>query len=140
MPTPWRLDDQTLRLFYTSRDADNRSHVFWADLSSAPPWQPGARSDGPVLAPGLPGTFDAAGVMPTALVEHDAGLWMYYIGWTQRSDVPYHNAIGIARSVDGGRSFERFLPGPVLGTSVDEPYFCGTCDVARIGRRQTLPR
>ncbi len=138
MPTPWRLNDTTLRLFYCSRDARNRSHVFRADLSATSPWHLHGQSDGPVLAPGLPGSFDAAGVMPTALVQREDALWMYYIGWTQRTDVPYHNAIGIARSLDGGHSFERFLPGPVLGTSVNEPYFCGTCDVARVGTRWVM--
>lgn len=132
MPTPLRLDEQTLRLFYCSRDAGNRAHVFWADLLARPPWTIRAVSDGPVLAPGGPGTFDAAGVMPTALVQRDGALWMYYIGWSVRADVPYHNAIGIACSTDGGQSFKRLLPGPVIGTGPHEPLFCGTGDIARI--------
>ncbi|KXF75003.1 hypothetical protein ATN84_20135 [Paramesorhizobium deserti] len=57
---------------------------------------------------------------------------MYYIGWTVRADVPYHNAIGVARSQDGGETFERFLPGPILGAGPFEPYFCGTGELGRI--------
>ena len=71
--------------------------------------------------------------MPTAIVPMGEALWMYYIGWSQRLDVPYHNAIGLARSYDNGKTFERFLPGPVVGTGLNEPYFCGTADVVRPG-------
>lgn len=133
MPTPYRADAKTLRLFYCSRDSNNRAHVFHADIEPCPPWRVLAHSNGPVLAPGPLGSFDAAGVMPTSVVERDGVLWMYYIGWSVRADVPYHNAIGIAQSHDGGRSFARLLPGPVVGTAAREPYFCGTADVARVG-------
>jgi len=133
MPTPYALDRDTIRLFFCSRDDRNRSHIFRADLSAVSPWQLKDVSAEPILAPGPVGAFDAAGVMPTALVEMGDELWMYYIGWSQRADVPYHNAIGIVRSLDKGRTFERFLPGPVIGTGPYEPYFCGTGDIARIG-------
>lgn len=133
MPTPYQLDHDTLRLFFCSRDRHNRSHVFWADLTFGPTWQVKAVSKSPVLLPGQAGTFDAAGVMPTAIVERNGALWMYYIGWTERMDVPYHNAIGVARSHDRGQTFQRFLPGPVIGTGPHEPFFCGTGDIAKIG-------
>lgn len=138
MPTPFALEDGTLGMFYCSRDAANRAHVFRADLDTSPPWNVQGISDGPVLTPGLPGAFDAAGVMPTALTQMGEELWMYYIGWSVRADVPYHNAIGVVRSRDQGRTFERFLPGPVIGTGPYEPYFCGTGDIVRIGDRWVM--
>lgn len=130
MPTPYLLPDgKTLRMFFCSRDSNNRSHVFFVDMLARPPWTLVSKSASLVLSPGLPGTFDAVGVMPTAIVPMGDELWMYYIGWSQRLDVPYHNAIGLARSRDHGKTFERFLPGPVVGTGLNEPYFCGTADV-----------
>lgn len=118
-------------MFFCARDENNRSHVFFADLMARPPWTLVSKKATLVLSPGLPGTFDAVGVMPTSLVRQGDELWMYYIGWSQRLDVPYHNAIGVARSLDNGATFERFLPGPVVGTGIYEPYFCGTADVER---------
>lgn len=135
MPTPWRRDAQTLRIYYCSRDAQNQAHVFWVDLRPGPPWDVLGHSDGPVLGLGALGAFDAAGVMPTAIVPRDGAVWMYYIGWSVRKDVPYHNAIGLAVSHDQGNSFARMQPGPIVSTGPTEPYFCGTADVARVGDR-----
>ena len=132
MPTPHLLPGgEIMRMFFCARDENNRSHVFFADLMARPPWTLVSKKATLVLSPGLPGTFDAVGVMPTSLVRQGNELWMYYIGWSQRLDVPYHNAIGVARSLDNGATFERFLPGPVVGTGIYEPYFCGTADVER---------
>ena len=58
-------------------------------------------------------------------------IWMYFIGWTVRADVPYHNAIGLAVSCDGGDTFERRFAGPVVGSTATEPLFCSTADVIR---------
>ena len=103
-----------------------------------PPFRIKGIAEHPALAPGKLGAFDSHGVMPTAVVPRNDELWMYYIGWTVRADVPYHNAIGVARSADGGRTFERLVPGPVVGTGPHEPYFCGTGDVAKIGDRWVI--
>ncbi len=138
MPTPFRLNDSTIRMFFSSRDGRNRSNVFWVDVESTPPFRIKGIAEHPALAPGKLGAFDSHGVMPTAVVPRNDELWMYYIGWTVRADVPYHNAIGVARSADGGRTFERLVPGPVVGTGPHEPYFCGTGDVAKIGDRWVI--
>ena len=130
MPTPLLLKADRLRLFFSCRDANNRSHVFWSDFEPRPPWKFIAASEGPVLAPGGLGEFDLHGVMPTAIAVRGDEIWLYYIGWTVRQDVPYHNAIGAAKSDDGGRSFRRLVPGPVVSTGPFEPYFCGTAEVA----------
>jgi len=92
-----------------------------------------ALSDGPVVAPGGPGSFDAAGVMPTAVTQRDGEIWLYTIGWSVRADVPYHNAIGLMISRDQGQTFPRGAPGPVIGPGPQEPYFCGTGELGRIG-------
>jgi len=55
--------------------------------------------------------------------------YMYYIGWTNRQDTPYHNTIGLATSKDGGDNWNKFSEGPVLGTSWLEPGFIGTIAV-----------
>jgi predicted GH43/DUF377 family glycosyl hydrolase len=132
MPTPILINEKTLRLYFSSRDNNNNSHIFYVDVVPKPPWDIIEISKSPILSPGAIGTFDANGVMPTAIVNKGNELWMYYIGWTQRLDVPYHNSIGVVRSFNQGKSFERFLAGPVIGTNVREPYFCGTGEILKV--------
>jgi hypothetical protein len=131
MPTPLLLDNDILRIYYCTRDQRNRSHVFFVDVAADAPNRVIARSDKPCLLPGPAGYFDAAGVMPTSVIRVDNDIWMYFIGWTVRADVPYHNAIGLAVSRDGGATFERRFAGPVVGLTATEPLFCGTADVVR---------
>ncbi len=138
LPTPFRVSRDRLRMYYSSRDAAIHSHVFWVDLEAAPPWRVLEVSDGPVLAPGGLGAFDAFGVMPSSLVVRGDALWMYYVGWGSRPDVPYNACIGLARSQDGWRTFERFLPGPVVGLGPFEPYGVGSSEVAWIGDRWVM--
>ncbi len=138
MPTPLQNEDGSLRMFYTARDHNNQSHVFAVDFEGKPPFKVIKAVQQPVLSPGKLGHFDQAGVMPTAIIRHSGAIWMYYIGWSIRQDVPYHNAIGLAKSTDGGISFQRFLQGPIVGTSLTEPFFCGTADVFKLGPRWSM--
>src|SRR5207244_1207524 len=75
------------------------------------------------------GAFDDCGVMPTWIVDVKGAKYLYYIGWTRRVTVPYHNAIGLAISTDGGRTFEKVGDGPVFGLTPEEPHFTGTACV-----------
>ena len=61
--------------------------------------------------------------------------YLYYIGWTNRLDVPYHNTIGLAISNNGGKTFKKFSTGPILGTSHREPGFVGTISVMKNGNQ-----
>lgn len=80
----------------------------------------------PVVSLGLPGAFDDSGVMPSWLVRDGPSLRLYYIGWNVAGTVPYRVAIGLAISHDGGASFQRYSPGPLIDRSVHEPYFVTT--------------
>lgn len=131
MPTPLLLDQSRLRIFYTARDAGNRAAVFYVDIATEPPYAVLERPETPCLVAGPLGHFDAAGVMPSSVLRVGDEIWLYTIGWTVRADVPYHNAIGLAVSRDGGTAFTRRFPGPILATTADEPLFCTTPEVVR---------
>ena len=60
-------------------------------------------------------------------------IFLYYIGWSNRLDVPYHNNLGLAISNDGGRPFSKFSEGPVFSTSSEEPGYIGTISVMEDG-------
>lgn len=79
---------------------------------------------------GNPGSFDWSGIMPTDIITLEDGTkYLYYIGWSRRIDVPYHNNLGLAVSKDGGTTWEKYSKGPVFHTSRKEPGYIGTVDI-----------
>ena len=55
---------------------------------------------------------------------------MFYVGWTLRQTIPYHNSIGLALSTDDGQTFTKVGAGPIFDLRPHEPYFTGTAHVA----------
>ena len=79
---------------------------------------------------GKPGSFDWSGIMPTDIVTLENGTkYLYYIGWSRRIDVPYHNNLGLAISYDDGKNWEKFSEGPIFHTNSLEPGYIGTVDI-----------
>jgi hypothetical protein len=58
--------------------------------------------------------------------------YMYYIGWSRRIDVPYHNTLGVAISEDGV-NWEKLSDGPVMSSSILEPGYIGTVEIKKFG-------
>jgi hypothetical protein len=122
MPTPVHLDANVFRFFYSSRDADNRSHVGWVDveISESPRILETARE--PVLSPGEDGTFDDSGISVGCVARSEGGLKLYYMGWNLGIRSPWRNAIGVACAKAPDGPFERFSAGPILDRSPEDPY------------------
>ena len=119
------------RIFYSTRDHMGRSLASYVDVEKENPFNIISRSSFPILDLGKPGSFDVDGIMPTCILNFNGMKYLYYIGWTQRKDIPYHNSIGLAVSTDGGKSFEKKFDGPLFSPSPEEPYYCGTFYVLR---------
>lgn len=132
-PTVLKLDD-CWRIYFSQRDMENRSLPYYIDVEPGNPSNIISEKVGPLLSLGKPGTFDHFGVIPSSVVKLDdlAGfegqkrIYMYYVGWSVRKDVPYHNTAGVAYSYDNGKTFVRASEGPMLSTNSIEPYFNGT--------------
>ena len=122
--TPFTLDlgGGRRRVFFTSRDERQRSHVGFFDVRLDAPEQVLRVSDAPVLAPGPLGHFDDHGAWGTSLVEHDGRLLLYYIGWNPGPPPLFYPSIGLAVSDDGGDTFTRASRAPVLGRSEVDPW------------------
>lgn len=127
------------RIFFADRNAAGKAFIRYIDVNPDNPKEILFEESKSILEFGPPGSFDASGVMPTCVIKERTGgdrvspdgeriYYLFYIGWGQRLDVPYHNAVGIAYSYDG-RNFEKSYPGPVLGTSAADPFFTGTACV-----------
>ena len=79
-------------------------------------------ADEPVLPLGELGTFDEFGTYPLSVIRTDDGILGYYAGWSRCESVPFNTAIGVGRSYNNGKTFEKLGPGPALPYSYDEPF------------------
>lgn len=120
--------EDRLRIYYSQR-IDNKSYPMFFETDKNDPAKIINESKNPLLPLGNLGTFDQAGVMPTEIVTHNNKKYLYYIGWSNRKDVPYFNTIGLAISEDDGNNFKKFSTGPVFGCSYKEPGYTGTIKI-----------
>lgn len=110
------------RVYFSSRDGANRSHIGYADVQFARPGEPPSFGAAPVLGPGALGAFDDAGVTSSCLVEHEGRLYLYYTGWALGVSVPFYLMAGLATSDDGGATFRRVSSAPLLERVDVDPY------------------
>lgn len=125
VPCALPLEGERWRVYFSARDEENRSQTGFLDLALRQGELPEVLdvSAEPVLRAGALGMFDDAGAMGTCLVEEGGELHLFYIGWNLSVSVPFRNALGLAVSRDGGRTFERVSPGPILDRSIHDPGF-----------------
>jgi len=116
-----RIDKNRYRVFFSTRDAQNRSSIGWVELDLRRPSEVLAVSPEPVLRPGALGSFDDSGVSLACLVAENDVIHLYFIGWNLGVTVPWRNSIGLAVSRDGLR-FERVSPAPVLDRNRVDPF------------------
>jgi hypothetical protein len=121
-PFAERVEGDRYRIYFTSRDADNRSHIGWLELDITRPDRVLRLCDRPVLAPGAIGRCDDRGAMMSWLTAEGGRRRLYYVAWNVRQPVPYHPSVGMAEEARGG-GFTA-LPGPVLERNPVDPYFC----------------
>ncbi len=117
------------RIYYSKRLNRGPSLPYYIDVEAGNPAHILFKSSEPILHPGDRGTFDWAGIMPTEILSIGPTKYLFYIGWANRIDVPYHNNVGLAISHNEGKSWEKFSDGPVLATSHREPGYVGTISI-----------
>jgi hypothetical protein len=119
------LEDR-MRVYYATRNLLGKSNISYIELKKDNPKNIIYNHTSTLLELGKIGTFDDSGIMPSSIVNIGAKKYLYYIGWTTRGTVPYQNAVGLAISEDGGKSFNKFSEGPIITINHKEPYFSGT--------------
>jgi hypothetical protein len=133
LPAPVPVGGDVFRIFYSSRDAEQRSHVGWADVEVGDTPRVVEIAREPVLSPGEDGAFDDSGVGIGCVAQTDTGVMLYYMGWNLGVRSPWRNAIGLARAPALDVPFERFSPGPILDRSPEDPYTLSYPCVLRFG-------
>lgn len=75
-----------------------------------------------VIPDGDLGCFDEHGIFPFSPFENGNEVWAYISGWSRRVSVSVETGIGLAQSYDNGQTFQRVGNGPILSSSIDEPF------------------
>src|SRR5262245_55089692 len=94
----WPVDGNRFRVYFSTRDRNNRSSIGWIEVDLRDPTRVVAISKSPVLSPGEIGTFDDSGVSLACIVRDNNSLLLYYTGWNLGVTVPWRNSIGLAMS------------------------------------------
>lgn len=119
--------DSYVRVFFCCRPAPDANKQFvsycaFVDLSRKDLFEVLNISSQPVLALGGLGTFDEFGTYPVSVAKDGDDIVAVYGGWSRCESVPFNISLGLARSKDGGVSFQKYGAGPVLSHSPDEPF------------------
>lgn len=130
--------EEVVRVYFSCRpppDAQGRyvSHSAFVDLDRGDLRRIVRVASAPILPLGECGTFDEFGIYPVSVIAQGDVVRAYYGGWTRCESVPFTVSIGVADSRDGGLSFERLGPGPLLTSDVHEPFVVSGPKVRRFG-------
>jgi hypothetical protein len=121
LPTVDILSDKVWRVYYTARDAKNMSRPFYVDVEAGNPHNIIQWHDEPIIDVGKLGSCDEMGVTPCTICNFGDRKFMYYVGWTVRNTISYHNSNFLAISEDGGDTWKK-VEGPVISPTPWEPY------------------
>jgi predicted GH43/DUF377 family glycosyl hydrolase len=125
IPTVLVMEDR-LRVYFATRPRSDLTLTTFVDLDKKDPKRVLYVHDRPILELGRRGTFDNHGIMPNYVTVIDGKVYLYYVGWYRGSSIPYHNAIGLAISEDGGTTFSKLFESPILDRTSLEPYSMGS--------------
>jgi hypothetical protein len=121
-PVAEHVDGDAYRVYFSSRDAGNRSSVGWVDIDLTQPTRVLRISEAPVMGPGRIGTFDDSGTSMGCLVRAGEARYLYYLGWNLGVTVPWRNSIGLAVSRERGAPFEKWTEAPVMDRGPSDPF------------------
>lgn len=117
-----QLNENTLRIYFTSRDAENRSHITYADFDASQDFKLISIAPEPVLVPGEAGLFDDSGTAMGWLLREGDQQLLYYLGWNLKVTVPWLNTIGLAVSDPQTGKFKKYSRVPLLDRSEEDPF------------------
>jgi len=118
-----------VRIYFSTRSIDEEgkfiSQIAFVDLDKT--FQKVIRiSDKPVLELGERGTFDEHGIFPLHIFREAESIFGYICGLSRRMSVTVESSIGLSESKDNGLTFNRVAKGPVMTSSLNEPFL--VCD------------
>lgn len=129
---PYRLSLNSLRLYFSSRDSDDRPLPSFIDIDINNPKRVLRVNKTPLLNFGRIGAFDDSGITPTCILDYRGEMLLYYVGWKRRKfNVTIEASIGLARFNRAKDCLERVFEGPILAQDKNHPLFVAAPFVLR---------
>jgi len=126
LPTPYLISQDKLRIYYTSRDSQQKSRISYLDVDPRNLCKIDFVNPEFILDLGKLGTFDDSGLTSSFILNTGKEVLFYFNGYNIGVPARYRVGIGIAISEDNGNSFTRYSAGPVLDRSIFDPCGCAT--------------
>lgn len=126
--------DGFIRIYFSTREKDKTgkylSHIAFVDIDKNFEKVINVSAD-TVVKLGELGCYDEHGIFPLNVFRDGEKILGYIGGWSRRVAVPVDGSIGLAISNDNGLSFEKIGNGPILTSSLNEPFLIGDPFVAK---------
>lgn len=121
-PVAEHLEESLFRIYFSTRDDQNRSSITSIVISIEEPHRVLERASKPLLRYGEVGLFDDSGVSLGCIVQYGQTKYMYYLGWNLCRTVPWRNSIGLAIYNDRSQEFQRVSRAPIMDRSEEDPF------------------
>ncbi|MDX2219906.1 MAG: hypothetical protein SF172_12860 [Burkholderiales bacterium] len=114
-----------VRIFFSTRERDHTgkflSHIAFVDFGRDLRAILGTSMHS-VIRLGERGCFDEHGIFPIHVIRDEDKILAYTTGWNRKVSVSAETSIGLAVSHDGGDTFVKTGPGPIMTASLHEPF------------------
>ena len=121
--------DDFVRIYFSTRKKDAATGKFLSFIAFADFDKNFTRvlniSSENVIELGALGSFDEHGIFPINILKHQDKIFAYTCGWSRRVSVSVETSTGLAISDDDGATFKKAGTGPVLTSSLHEPFLVG---------------
>ncbi|CAD6873750.1 hypothetical protein [Methylomonas fluvii] len=128
--------DNYIRIYFSTREIDRHgkylSHISFVDMDKYFE-KIIAVSSSTVIELGGLGCFDEHGIFPMNVFRVKDKVLGYTTGWNRKVSVSTDASIGLAISTDDGVTFKKIGQGPVLTSSLHEPFLVGDAFVTTYG-------
>ena len=126
--------DTFVRIYFSTREKDKTgkylSHISFVDFDKK--FQNILNvSTNTVIPLGDLGCFDEHGIFPINIFKDKDKILAYTTGWNRKISVSADASIGLAICTDDGLTFQKVGNGPVLTSSLNEPFLVGDAFVSK---------
>ena len=127
------LDDR-VRIYFSTRERDYSgkylSHIAFVDFEKNLKNIINV-SNNTVIELGQLGCFDEHGIFPVNIFKDGDRILAYTTGWNRKVSVSADAAIGLAVSNNNGLTFQKYGQGPIIASSLHEPFLVGDAFVLK---------
>lgn len=122
-PVPLKLNEKVLRIFFSSRDADDMPLPTFVDVSINNPLILLNVNKAKMIDFGQVGTFDDSGITIGSIIFRHGTTLAYYSGWKRRRfKVTIETSIGLLQLDKTLSTFTRVYNGPILAQDRAHPF------------------